>query len=81
MRTFADWDDVASNFLESDLVAHCGENTSGAFLNTLTLVDISTGWLECVPLLRKSANDVVDGLRVADELLPFTVQGLDTDCG
>jgi len=81
VRTFADWDDVVPGFLEADLVAHCGGNTNGAFLNTLTLVDIATGWLECMPLLRKSADDVIDGLRVADELLPFTVQGLDTDCG
>ena len=32
-------------------------------------------------MLRKSAQDVIDGLRVADELLPFIMQGLDTDCG
>ncbi len=81
VRTFADWDDVVPGFLEADLVAHCGGNTNGAFLNTLTLVDIATGWLECMPLLRKSANDVIDGLRVADELLPFAIQGIDTDCG
>jgi len=81
VRTFADWDNVVPGFLEADLVAHCGGNTNGAFLNTLTLVDIATGWLECMPLLRKSANDVIDGLRVADELLPFAVLGIDTDCG
>ena len=81
VRTFADWDDVVPGFLEADLVAHCGGNTNGAFLNTLTLVDISTGWLECIPLLRKSAGDVIDGLCVADDLLPFPLQGLDTDCG
>ena len=81
MRTFADWDDVTPGFVEADLVAHCGGNTNGAFLNTLVLVDICTGWLECMPLLRKSAQDVIDGLRVADELLPFIMQGLDTDCG
>ena len=81
VRTFADWDDVVPGFLEADLVAHCGGNTHGAFLNTLTLVDISTGWLECIPLLRKSAGDVIDGLCVADDLLPFPLQGLDTDCG
>ncbi len=81
VRTFADWDDVVPGFLEADLVAHCGGNASGAFLNTLVLVDISTGWLECMPLLRKSAADVIDGLRVADDLLPFPIQGLDTDCG
>ena len=81
VRTFADWDDVTPGFLEADLVAHCGGNTNGAFLNTLVLVDICTGWLECLPLLRKSAQDVIDGLRVADDLLPFRLQGLDTDCG
>ena len=81
VRTFADWDDVTPGFFEADLVAHCGGNTNGTFLNTLVLVDISTGWLECLPLLRKSAQDVIDGLRIADELLPFPLQGLDTDCG
>jgi len=81
VRTFADWDDVVPGFLEIDLVVHCGGNTNGAFLNTLVLVDISTGWLECMPLLRKSASDVIDGLRISEELLPFPLQGIDTDCG
>jgi len=81
IRTFADWDDITPGFLEGDLVAQCGGNTNGAFLNTLVLVDIATGWLECIPLLRKSAKDVIDGLRIVDELLPFPMQGLDTDCG
>ncbi|WP_351089663.1 transposase family protein [Shewanella sp. S1-49-MNA-CIBAN-0167] len=81
VRTFADWDDVIPGFLEADLVAHCGGNTNGSFLNTLTLVDIATGWLECMPLLRKSASDVIDGLQVASDLLPFPMQGVDTDCG
>jgi hypothetical protein len=81
VRTFADWDDVTPGFIEADLVAHCGGNTNGSFLNTLTLVDICTGWLECMPLLRKSAHDVIDGLRVANDLMPFRLQGLDTDCG
>ena len=33
VRTF-EWDDVTPGFLEADLVAHCGGNTNGAFLNT-----------------------------------------------
>ncbi|SFF19135.1 hypothetical protein [Nitrosomonas sp. Nm166] len=81
VRAFADWNDVTPGFLEADLVAHCGGNTNGAFLNTLVLVDISTEWLEGMPLLRKCASDIINGLRVADELLPFPLQGLDTDCG
>ena len=81
IRTFADWDDVTPGFLEIDLVAHCGGNTNGSFLNTLTLIDISTGWLECMPILRKSASDVIDGLAVSDGLFPFGIKGIDTDCG
>jgi len=81
VRTFADWDDVIPGFLEADLVAHCGGNTNGAFLNTLTLTDITTGWTECLPLLRKSAGDVIIGLKLAQELLPFPLLGVDTDNG
>ncbi len=81
IRTFADWDNVVPGFIEADLVAHCGGNTNGSFINTLTLVDITTGWLECMPLLRKSAKDVIDGLKIAGELMPFPLLGLDTDCG
>jgi hypothetical protein len=34
-----------------------------------------------MPLLRKSAIDVINGLNVASELMPFPLLGLDTDCG
>lgn len=81
VRTFADWNDVVPGFLEADLVAHCGGHVQGSFLNTLVLIDISTGWLECMPLLRKSAADVMGGLQVAEDLLPFKILGLDTDNG
>ena len=81
VRTFADWGDVTPGFIEADLVAHCGGNTSGSFLNTLTLTDITTGWTECLPLIRKSAGDVIIGLKLAKELLPFPLLGVDTDNG
>jgi hypothetical protein len=81
IRTFADWDNVVPGFMEVDLVAHCGGNTSGTFINTLVLVDISTTWLECIPLIRKSAGDVIGGLNVATALLPFPLLGIDTDNG
>ena len=81
VRTFADWDDVIPGFIEADLVAHCGDDTNGSFLNTLTLIDISSGWLECMALIRKSANDVITALEVVSDLLPFKLLGLDTDNG
>jgi len=51
VRTFFDWNDVAPGFVEADLVAHCGESAEGAYLNTLTMTDIATGWTECLALL------------------------------
>jgi hypothetical protein len=81
VRTFADWDDVVPGFLEGDTVAHCGGDSSGQFLNTLVLVDIATGWVELIPLLRKSASDVIAGLEIVQELLPFPILGLDFDNG
>jgi len=81
VRTFADWNDVTPGFFEIDLVAHCGGDPHGTFLNTLVMIDVSTGWLECMPLLKKSAADVINGISVAIKLMPFEMKGLDTDTG
>jgi len=47
IRTYTPWDEEKPGFMEIDLVAHCGDTTEGQFVNTLTSVDISTGWTEC----------------------------------
>ncbi|HLE51913.1 MAG TPA: ISNCY family transposase, partial [Anaerolineales bacterium] len=54
VRTYAEWDDARPGFVEMDLVAHCGETTAGQYLNTLTVVDISTGWTECLAVYQKT---------------------------
>lgn len=81
IRTFAEWDDARPGFLEADLVAHCGGSTEGAFLHTLTLTDIATCWVECLPLLHRTQYAVKQALEYADQLLPFPILGLDTDNG
>ncbi len=81
VRTFADWNDAKPGFLEGDLVAHCGHNASGQFLNTFTLTDIATGWTELGALIRKSEADVMKFLYELVELLPFPLLGIDTDNG
>ena len=40
VRTFADWDENRSGFLEVDLVHHCGESAEGFYLTTLSTVDV-----------------------------------------
>jgi hypothetical protein len=81
IRTFADWNDVRPGFFEADLVAHCGGNASGAFLSTLTLTDVATAWTECLPLLHRTQEAVVQALPRARQLRPFPILGLDTDNG
>jgi hypothetical protein len=43
IRTFADWKEDQPGFMETDLVAHCGDNVDGFYLNTLCAVDIASG--------------------------------------
>jgi hypothetical protein len=81
IRTFADWNDAAPGFFEADLVAHCGGRPDGAFLSTLVLTDVATGWVECQALLYRSQDQVLQGLKRARQLLPFPFLGLDTDNG
>ncbi|MDQ2762146.1 MAG: transposase [Pseudomonadota bacterium] len=81
VRTFQDWDDARPGCMEIDLVAHCGWSTEGAFLQTLTLTDVATGWTECLPLLYRSQQTVLQALERARQLLPFPLLALDTDNG
>ena len=81
VRMFADWNELAPGFMEADLVAHCGDRAEGAFLNTLVLTDIATGWTECMALLRRSEADVSAAIHAVRQCLPFPLLGLDTDNG
>lgn len=81
VRTFADWNEKKPGFFEADLVAHCGEAVMGVFLNTFVMTDIVTTWTECIALIRKSADDVILGLNIASQLLPFKILGFDVDNG
>jgi len=81
IRTFADWDEKKPGFFEGDLVAHCGTSMEGAFLNTLVLTDIETGWVECMALLTRSGEAVTRALDHVRQLLPVAMLGLDTDNG
>ena len=81
VRTFSDWNEAKTGFMEADLVAHCGTHADGSYLYTLTLTDIATGWTECLPLLNRSQESVVAALKRTQQLLPFPLLGIDTDNG
>jgi len=81
IRTFTDWEENAPGFLEADLVAHCGESVEGFYLNTLSAVDVATGWIECIGTWGKGQSRVRQGIHRVRQRLPFPMQGFDSDNG
>jgi len=81
IRTFSDWNDHRPGFLEVDLVAHCGRTIRGEFIHTLDLVDIATGWDECVAIPNRGQRAVVEAIDQVRMRLPFPLLGLDCDNG
>ena len=79
IRTFTEWDDARPGFVEIDLVAHCGGSTHGEYINTLTAVDVTTGWTECLPLANRSQRQVSAAIILLRQRLPFPLLGIDSD--
>lgn len=75
------WDIKKPGYLEIDLVAHCGNSGEGTFINTLTSVDIETGWVERAAVMGKGQSGVFDGLLDIKNALPFHLRGIDSDNG
>jgi len=66
---------------EADTVAHCGHSLAGAFVWTLTLTDIATGWTENRAVWNKSASQITARLREIERRLAFDIVAFDTDNG
>jgi hypothetical protein len=81
IRTFADWQEDRPGFLEVDLVPHCGESSEGFYLNTLSTVDVASGWSECVGVWGKGQERVGGAVHRVRQRLPFPLWGLDSDNG
>ena len=79
IRTFNDWKDPAPGFCEVDMVAHGGTSVAGSFIQTLTMVDVATGWTECLPLVNRDGNLVVEAIKRAQSLFPWLLRGVDFD--
>lgn len=81
IRTFSEWEEVKPGFIETDLVAHCGDTVEGFYLNTLSAVDIASGWIECIGVWGKGQQRVGGAIHNVRQRLPFPLLGLDSDNG
>lgn len=80
VRTFADWRNPPTGFFEVDMVEHCGgSKVGGDFVHTLTLIDIASGWTECVAMPVRNQALIVEVLSIVGAALPFDMLGVDTD--
>jgi hypothetical protein len=61
------------------MVAHGGTSVAGSFIQTLTMVDIATGWTECLPLVNRDGSLVVEAIKRAQSLFPWLLRGVDFD--
>jgi len=74
-------DESHPGFLEADTVAHCGESTSGMYVNTVDFVDIATGWTEQRAVWGKGEPAVLEQIKNIEKTLPFPLLGFDCDNG
>src|SRR5215469_18050717 len=79
IRTFNDWHDPPPGFCEVDMVAHGGTSVAGSFIQTLTMVDIATGWTECAPLVTRDGARVVEAIKYLQSQFPWLLIGVDFD--
>ncbi len=68
-------------FAEIDLVFHSGNSGAEEFAQSLNLTDIHTGWTETRTLLGRGQDAVRQALDEMAGVLPFRLQGLDSDNG
>lgn len=81
VRTYSEWDENKSGFIEVDLVGHDGGNVDGIYIQTLTATDIATGWTETVAVKNKAQVWVFEGLQALTKRFPFPILGIDSDNG
>jgi Integrase core domain len=79
IRTFNDWKGPPPGYCEVDMVAHGGTSVAGSFIQTLTMVDVATGWTECLPLITRDGSLVVEAIKHVQSLFPWLLRGVDFD--
>lgn len=76
-----DWAERQAGHFEVDLVHHSGVNPEGQYVHTLQMVDVASGWSECVAVLGRSYLVMRDGFERILARLPFPIREIHPDNG
>jgi len=75
------WDESRPGYFETDTVHHCGISASGQYVHSLQMIDVATGWSECVGVLGRSYLVMQDGFQRIENRLPFPILEIHPDNG
>lgn len=67
--------------VNADTVAHCGDNIGGDYMNSLTVVDLFSGWTVNKAIWKKDALGTLKQVKKVEAGLPFTLIEFFSDNG
>jgi hypothetical protein len=81
IKTFTEWNNVSTGYLQLDLVSHNAGDVFGGFMHTLNATDVCTGWVNCSVVKDKTMMQILKTLIIARNSFPFPVKGMHSDNG
>jgi hypothetical protein len=75
------WHEQEPGHFEVDLVHHCGPSSSGEYVHTIQMIDVTTAWSERRAILGRSYKVVRDAFDQILAHLPFHVREVHPDNG
>jgi hypothetical protein len=75
------WDETEPGCLETDTVAHCGDQNVGQYIHSYNFVDIATSWSEQVACMGIGETATIKSIKQVRDRLPFKVNSIDCDNG
>lgn len=76
-----DWDTQQVGYVEMDLVFHCGASTAGEFINSLSTMEITTGWWEGEAVMGRAQSRTFQAIQRIRKRCPYSWLGIDSDNG
>ena len=81
IKTSIDLDRTLTGNIQMDCVEHCGGSVSGQYANTLTSVDIFSGWCENEAFLGKGQERTLKGIDKTRSRFPLSWREIHPDNG
>jgi hypothetical protein len=74
-----DWDTKTVGYVEMDLVCHCGASTGGEYINTLSVMEIASGWWEAEAVMGRGQRRTFEAIAAIRQRSGFEWKGIDCD--